>query len=262
MIIKTLFISLVSLLSFSCLEESNESVYQSKSLLEEEVTLVVSDSTQSELNFRIKDFYRNEKRKIEKLRLSLMQTYSLITDSLKEEQFLDSTSLVFTKLLLNNILPHWYGTPWEFEGHTSIPNQGEIACGYFVSTTLNHMGLNLNRYHLARKGPLNEAKSIAIDSNLVIVFNSEESTIKDSFFTSFADGLYFVGLDSHVGFLYVHNNHAFFLHSNYIENRVMLEPIENSAAFESYTYILVKITNNRLLLKSWLLGTSINVYKN
>ena len=48
----------------------------------------------------------------------------------------DSVQHYFTESLLNGILPHWYGTVWSFDGHTSTPGTGEIACGYLVSTTL------------------------------------------------------------------------------------------------------------------------------
>ena len=62
---------------------------------------------------------------------------------------LDSVCRYFDNALVNDIIPFWYGTKWSFEGHTNKPNDGEIACGYFVSTTLKDVGLNINRYHLA-----------------------------------------------------------------------------------------------------------------
>src|SRR5688500_20002445 len=38
----------------------------------------------------------------------------------------DSLSRLFTSLLTEKIIPHWLSTPWSFEGHTSVPRQGEI----------------------------------------------------------------------------------------------------------------------------------------
>jgi hypothetical protein len=260
MIINCFFVSLISLFSFSYLEDDKIDFYVASSLCVELPEIVV-DSTSSGLNFQLKDSYRNEKQNIVKHKLELKKSYLLLKDSLKKEEFLDSASIVFTELLLNNVIPHWYGTPWDFNGYTNVPNKGEVACGYFVSTTLCHMGLNLNRYHLARQGPLNEGKSLAIDTNLALTFNSENLAIKNEFFSSFTEGLYFVGLDSHVGYLYVYDNHAFFLHSNYMENRVMLEPISLSEAFSSSSYTLVKITGNLLLIKKWLLDDQFHIYK-
>src|SRR5687768_5014531 len=68
----------------------------------------------------------------------------------------DSLSSLVTDLLVDRIIPYWIGTPWSFEGHTSIPNSGKIACGYFVSTTLLDLGFNLNRYTFAQQAPENE----------------------------------------------------------------------------------------------------------
>src|SRR5690606_907796 len=98
--------------------------------------------------------------------------YMAITDTLEQNQFLDSVMEVFTLKLLNEIIPYWYGTEWDFEGHTAIPNEGKIACGYFVSTTLRDMGLNINRYKLAQQHGLNEARTIALgNTNNIISFN-------------------------------------------------------------------------------------------
>ena len=217
------------------------------------------DSTASNLNFTVSKSYCREKRFTLALRDSLKEQYFQLNDSLEKDTFLDSVSIVFSSTLLNNIIPHWYGTSWDFNGYTNVPNQGEIACGYFVSTTLKHMGLNINRYDLAKQNPLNEAKSVAIDTNCIVSVESEN--IKMTFFESFKSGLYFVGLDGHVGYLYVNNEKAFFLHSNYLENRVMLETIQNSEAFISYSYSISKITGNKILMLKWLLGDKVSVFK-
>ena len=55
--------------------------------------------------------------------------------------------------LSKKIFPSWYGTAWDFNGYTEKPLNGEIACGYFVTTTLKHIGFNLNRYKIAQQGP-------------------------------------------------------------------------------------------------------------
>ena len=261
MIVKSIFINLVLLLCFSFIEANEFFGAQEPCNDKKVIGLTVPDSTDSGLIFFKENTYQNEKRKIRKIRILLKQRYLLLKDSVNKSQFLDSVSIVFSNLLLNSVVPHWYGTSWDFNGYTSVPNQGEIACGYFVSTTLNHMDLNLNRYHLARQNPLNEARSIAIDNNSVFVFSSDTYSINNKFFKSFKNGLYFIGLDSHVGYLYIYNKEAFFLHSNYIEDRVMIESIDYSEAFDSSNYSIVKITGNKLLMKKWVLGSQIKVCK-
>jgi hypothetical protein len=259
MVIKIFF--LVSFCFFSCSQEKKSRVYEIKLISKNTPVKTLTDAASSGLSFQPTNSYWDEKVKVNQVRLRLKRQYLLLKSHASKSSFLDSVSIVFTDLLLNNIVPHWYGTPWDFNGYTSVPNQGEIACGYFVSTTLRHMGLNLNRYHLAKQNPLNEAKSLAIDTNFVLTFNSDTQLIKNELFSSFPDGLYFIGLDSHVGYLYLYKEQAFFIHSNYIENRVMLEPIEKSEAFISRSYFLVKITSHKSLMKKWILDDKIFIYK-
>jgi len=163
--------------------------------------------------------------------------------------------------MLNEIIPFWYGTPWDFNGYTAVPNQGVIACGYFVSTTLQHAGININRYHLAQQGGLNEAKSLAIsDEHYETIYGLDElaKILKERY----RDGLYFVGLDNHVGFLYIKHGTPYFLHSNYIENRVMIEKALTAPAFQSTIYVIADITTNELLIEKWKTGAVVPVVRN
>lgn len=97
--------------------------------------------------------------------------------------------------LLNRIIPYWQGTTWSFEGHTNTPQQGNIACGYFISTTLKYVGINVNRYKLAQQSPINEAKSLA-KSTMVMEIN--ENTVEESIWAinqMLTEGIYFKGFD-------------------------------------------------------------------
>ena len=202
------------------------------------------------------DNYSITKSIVKKQRISLSKLYSKLSDSAQKNSFLDSASQLFDSLLLNRIVPYWYGTEWDFNGHTSKPNVGKIACGYFVSTTLRDMGLNLNRYELAKKGPEDEANSVAISQAYTSVTPSDSINEK---LNSIPNGLYFVGLDNHVGYLYKEKGNTYFLHSNYIANKVMIEPTTTSVAFESSTYFISMISGNRLLMEKWLGKSKIKV---
>ncbi|XOV67705.1 MAG: hypothetical protein ACFHU9_00775 [Fluviicola sp.] len=165
----------------------------------------------------------------------------------------------FENFLLNEIIPHWYGTEWDFNGYTAIPNQGEIACGYFVSTTLEHIGIVVNRYHLAQQAGLNEAKSLAIvDANYFTVYGW--AALHDTM-RSYRDGIYFVGLDNHVGYLYKEGPQLYFIHSNYIEDKVMIEKAAYSQAFKSNIYVVAKLSTNELLLERWRTGERVEVVR-
>lgn len=240
------------------IQAQNESVNMDTVLINDLNNKLQIDSNFSGLNFVAANNYSKTKLEIKQLRTSLAQVYIGMTDSLDKTVFLDSVSNVFSKKLLNDIIPYWYGTIWDFNGYTAKPNHGVIACGYFFSTTLRDMGLILNRYTLAQQGPENEAMTIAIDRNNMLVFN--ENNLKEEL-PHLDDGLYFVGLDSHVGYLYKNENELYFIHSNYIDGFVMVENIKSSIAFSSDTYYIVPITNNRSFVKKWITNEEIEIIR-
>lgn len=258
-IIKTIFLALIiSAVFISCnnrpekkqeLKDQNKSINTDTILVEDLYIRRGIDSNSMNLNFEAANEYSKTKSEIEQLRNSLSQKYNSLKDSLGKILFLDSISSVFSSELLNDIIPYWYGTTWNFNGYTAKPNEGSIACGYFVSTTLRDMGLNINRFKLAQQGPENEAISISIDRNSMLIINEKDLSEELPHLNS---GLYFVGLDNHVGYLYKNGDELYFLHSNYIEGLVMIENIKFSRAFVSSIYYIVPISNNRILAEKWL----------
>ena len=166
---------------------------------------------------------------------------------------LNESRVKLTDLLYHDIINYWYTTKWSFEGHSETPKKGTIACGYFVSTTLRDVGFNLNRYKLAQKSPEEEAKSIACGTAIKKLQNISKQELK-KYFLKQKDGIYFIGLDFHVGYIYKSNQEVHFIHSNYIDNKgVMKETIENSKAVVSSKYFIVPITQNDNLIKKWLM---------
>ena len=51
----------------------------------------------------------------------------------------------------DELIPPWVGTEWAFYGTTQTPGEGEIACGYFVSTVLRDAGVKVERVKLAQQ---------------------------------------------------------------------------------------------------------------
>lgn len=168
---------------------------------------------------------------------------------------LDSVKLEFTNHLVEKIIPPWYGTPWSFGGHTAIPNQGKIACGYFISTTLRDMGMNLNRFKLAQKSPIDEAKIISCGTTIKsVVQDSPEKAIEEIDRIT-KEGLHFIGFDTgHVGYLLKRKGELFLIHSNYLfPISVCIEPLKESRVFKSFSkFHLVDISNNDELIQRWL----------
>lgn len=174
----------------------------------------------------------------------------------------DSLSKLFTNLLVDQLIPHWLGTPWSFEGHTSIPGQGEIACGYFVSTTLRDMGLNINRYKMAQQLPIHEAKTLALNTAVIEINNTSTRARIDQLNSTLQEGIYFIGFDqSHVGYLQRKGNDLFIIHSNYINAvGVVVEKAEDSAVFSYYSHIYIAaISTNPDLMKKWINHSPIEI---
>ena len=194
--------------------------------------------------------YSSTKQKVENERAALKTKY---TNSSNKTQTLEEARKQLTEYLYQDIFNHWYTTKWSFEGHTETPKQGTVACGYFVSTTLRDVGFNLNRYKLAQKSPEDEVKSIACGTTIEKLQNVTKQELK-KYFLKQKDGIYFIGLDFHVGYIYKSNQEVHFIHSNYIDNKgVMKETIENSKAIVSSKYFIVPITHNDNLIKKWLM---------
>ena len=197
----------------------------------------------------IADSYASAKVDADQLRLRLKEGIRLGTISF------DNIRTAFTNQLVDKIIPHWYGTPWSFGGHTAIPNQGKIACGYFISTTLRDMGINLNRYKLAQKSPIDEAKMISCGSVInKVVQDTPEKAFEDIDYLT-KEGLYFIGFDEgHVGYLLKREGELFLIHSNYLSPvSVCMETLKESRVFKRFTkFHLVAISHNDTLLQHWL----------
>ncbi len=158
----------------------------------------------------------------------------------------------------NDLFSQWYGTAWDFNGTTEIPNTGNIACGYFVTTVLRDAGFNVDRRTLAQQASEKIIKSLVKDEYINRYSNSEvENFVKDVI--KKGDGLYIIGLDSHVGFLEVDNKNVDIIHSaKSSRKRVMRENALDSQVIKESNYrVIGRISNNKELLKNWLLDTRI-----
>ncbi len=185
-------------------------------------------------------------------------TYNTAKLKVKNGKKLSNSGKDFENFLLNDIIPHWYGTEWDFNGYTAIPNQGVIACGYFVSTTLLHTGINVNRYKMAQQAGLYEAQTLAISEDNYRTIHGSDS-LEVILKRDYSDGIYFAGLDNHVGYLYIKDQIPYFIHSNYIEDKVMIEKAFYAPAFESGIYVIAEISTNEELMERWRSGAIVSV---
>lgn len=196
--------------------------------------------------------YGDIKRRINKDKQFFKKEYGV-----NKTKTIDSASIYLYNQLINKIVPHWYETPWDFNGHTNSPKEGEIACGYFVSTTLKHLGFNLNRYKMAQQAGLNEAIALQPKNKLKIYSKINFKDLKSKLNKVYKDGIYFVGLDNHVGYVVIKDKEIYFLHSSYCDNKVVIELAKTSSCFISNIYVFAEITSNPELIKKWILNESL-----
>lgn len=235
----------------TALKENSNQKNEIEIELESEVEI---DSVKLNFNLKAKGNYASLLESIKTDKLYFNALYKN-----KPTEAIDSASSYLNSKLINEIVPHWYGTPWDFNGHTNIPNDGEIACGYFVSTTLKHLGFNLNRYKMAQQAGLIEAQMLQDKSDLNIYSGLTFQTLKKKINSVYTDGIYFVGLDNHVGYVLIKNKTLYFLHSSYCDDKVVIELAETSACFASNIYVFAEITTNKTLVANWINNKRLNV---
>jgi hypothetical protein len=146
---------------------------------------------------------------------------------------------------------HWKGTPWDFNGTTRTPGEGTIACGYFVTTVLQDAGFDLPRYKWAQLAAEPMIRKVAPTGK---AFSNVPVATVEAWLMQQGEGLYAVGLDSHVGFIHVKGGEVRFVHSNYYQREigVMAEPLDgrNPLADSHYRYIGKLLDDD--MVKRWL----------
>ena len=251
----------LSLFMFGCISKQEKEIVilENKDdlakTIEADITEVLYlDSLKLNISFKAKGNYSEITNTIKTDRSYFKNLYQV-----NETKAIDSASSYLYSKLINDLVPHWYETEWDFNGHTNTPNDGKIACGYFVSTTLKHLGFNINRYKMAQAAGLNEAKLLQSKSPLKIYSNVTFEQLQDKVNTIYSDGIYFVGLDNHVGYILIKDKKLYFLHSSYCDNKVVIELAETAPCFESNLYVFAEITTNRNLVKSWILNERLSI---
>lgn len=157
----------------------------------------------------------------------------------------------------NKIFPHWVGRPWDYNGYTNTPYKGDIACGYFVSTTLKHMGFNWNRYELAKM----YSKQIVEDvCDTSYVFDNLLKLRRHLLFQD--DNLFIIGLSSHVGLILKRGDKLYFIHSNYYDLKGPDKEIlsDSPAIHDSDVFWCGKFLTDSNI-KKWLNNTPYNLVR-
>lgn len=152
----------------------------------------------------------------------------------------------------HSLMPFWYGTRYSFYGQTQTPGEGKIACGYFVTTVLEDIGLEIERNKLAQL-PSEEMIKTLVEKKSIRRFSQYNITDFLEGVRENGTGLYVVGLDTHTGFLLYQNNEMRFIHaSGRFPFAVVNERAKESIILGKSNYrIIGKLSDDEKVLQNW-----------
>ena len=177
----------------------------------------------------------------------------------------EAKSAVYTKarnLLIktfsDSLFVCWYGTEWDFNGTTTTPRDGEIACGYFVTTLVRDAGFKIERAKLAQCASQSMINTLCPDADVKIITGGQVQKVKEHILAK-PDGIFIVGLDTHTGFIVKKGTELHFVHSNYTlaSDGVMSESFDESSVIQNNGYFAIgNFLNSDGTIQKWLNGTS------
>jgi hypothetical protein len=158
----------------------------------------------------------------------------------------------FIKQITQKVFPYWYGTKWDFNGTTQMPQEGSIACGYFVTTTLRDMGVPINRVKMAQCASEEMIRSLASKEQVHYISNTSLKEFEKKL-VAYGNGLYIIGLDNHTGFILVDGAEHYFIHSTgWFPFKVVKDVVSQSSVLEKSKYRVVgKISDDEGFLNKW-----------
>lgn len=162
-------------------------------------------------------------------------------------------------VLTDSVFQYWYDTEWDFNGITQEPRKGNIACGYFVTTTLKQVGLNIDRVKIAQQASSKIIRTLCDRNSIKSFYNKNFKGLKKHLLAS-DDGLYIVGLDNHVGFIHKTDTTLMFIHSGVNTGVVCREEINHCKPVKySKVHVVGNLLKNSVLLQAWVKKEKINL---
>lgn len=199
--------------------------------------------------------YREQLQVLACERAQMQQAYLAKATDAEKKQLTDAARNRLYSALIDRLFPFWYGTPWDYNGTTQTPQKGKIACGYFVTTLLRHAGFDLERVKLAQQSSEKIIRTLVSEKYIVRL---NKITMEDFVSASRAmgNGLYLVGLDTHIGFLLVQDNELRFIHAAYsAEGMVKSEPVwQCKVLMKSKFRVVGKLLSDEKTIEGWLLN--------
>ncbi|MFT5905363.1 MAG: hypothetical protein ACI9E1_000960 [Cryomorphaceae bacterium] len=214
---------------------------------------ILSKDLAAEVGQQKREVYQKNLTNLQQSRIAQAAAYKNASSEVKKT-ILSVVKMRLESELCQNVFPAWYGTPWDFNGISKTPGEGKIACGYFVSTCLVHIGFKVSRIRLAQQPSQRIIRTFMERSAMDISSKRALADIKKQLVKS-GDGIYIVGLDTHTGFVTVNGEAITFVHSSYYNTPkrcVVSEPYDSKNPLADSKYrVFGKLFHDDMLIK-WL----------
>jgi hypothetical protein len=148
----------------------------------------------------------------------------------------------------------WYGTEWDFNGITTTPRSGEIACGYFVTTLIRDAGFKIQRAALAQCASQSMISTLCATADTKIITGGKVGKVKEHLLSK-DDGIFIIGLDTHTGFVVKKGTDLRVVHANYTmaSDGVMSEPFDDASVIQYNNYFVIgDFMNSDSTMIKWL----------
>jgi hypothetical protein len=176
----------------------------------------------------------------------------LKADSTERDSIIIVAQEYLLKTITTDFFNHWYGTEWDFNGTTRTPREGKIACGYFITTVLSDVGFKIPRVYWAQQASEYYIKRMTSDIKRYSNVSIEKVM---TYFQGREDGLYVVGLDSHVGFVYKRGKKLQFVHASYYNPKegVKSENLDSKNPLSESEYRVIGRIMDKEMVRKWIL---------
>jgi len=156
-------------------------------------------------------------------------------------------------LHLGPMIEAWVGTPYDFFGISDEPGAGGIACGFFVSTLLEHAGFDVRRLELGEQASEHIVRTLVAEEGIERFDHALPAMVVQRAVEQ-GPGIYLVGLDTHAGFIVHDQRSVRFCHATSRSARaVVCEPARSSPSLRS-DYTVIGKLGDAVAIDAWLGG--------
>lgn len=226
------------------------------------IICMISCSNQAPSNDEVLDASINTAKEqtlsYEELKSSILSTRNKINKEYLSADSIGKDSIIkysqeFLRNITQEVFTYWYKTQWDFNGITQTPQQGKIACGYFVTTVIRDIGFDIPR---SKWGQLPSETMIKKLNPEVKKYSNKSITIVIDYFKNREDGIYVVGMDTHVGFVSKEGKQLKFIHANYYQPEigVMEENLKGNNPLNDASYRVIGQLFQYDMAKKWILN--------